>query len=104
MAVASGPMTSLAITTSFPSSSLSRFATGARLSSDFHFPLGFPMWEQAITAAWLSSRYWMVGRAAWIRLSSVIVPLPSLAMGTLKSQRSNTFFPAAGTSVTVCLL
>ena len=41
-----------------------------------------------MTAAFWSSRYWMVGRAARMRLSSVMTPLPSLARGTLKSQRS----------------
>ena len=65
---------------------------------------GLPMWEQAITAAPWSSRYWMVGKAARMRLSSVMTPLPSLAIGTLKSQRSSTFLPLTSTSLTVFLL
>ena len=62
------------------------------------------MWEQAITAAPWSSRYWIVGRAARMRLSSVITPLPSFAIGTLKSQRNRTFFPLILMSFTVFLL
>ena len=90
--------------TGLPSSWLRRAATGFKLSSGFTSPLGLPMWEQAITAALLSSRYWMVGRAARMRLSPVMTPLPSLAMGTLKSQRSRTFLPFTSTSFTVFLL
>ena len=104
LALASGPTTSSAMMTGLPSSWLRRTATGFKLSSGFTSPLGLPMWEQAITAALLSSRYWMVGRAARMRLSSVMTPLPSLAMGTLKSQRSRTFLPFTSTSVTVFLL
>ena len=101
--VASGPTTSCAIMTSLPSSSLRRTATGFRDSSGLISPLGFPMWEQAITAAPLSSRYWMVGSAARMRLSSVMT-LVFLSRGTLKSQRRKTFLPFTSTWVTFFLL
>ena len=104
LARASGPTTSSAMMTGLPSSSLRRAATGFRDSSGLTSPLGLPMWEQATTAAFCSSRYWMVGRAARMRLSSVMTPLPSLAMGTLKSHRSSTFLPATSMSRTVFLL
>ena len=86
--------------TSRPSSSLRRLATGARESfarDFFHassvrvagslpfsvcfftkeskVALGLPRWEQAMTAAPSSRRYWMVGRAATMRLSSVMAPV-----------------------------
>ena len=98
--MASGPTTSAARITSLPSSWLKRSATGSmrRASKDFfHFSSvreagslpfsvcffthlsklasGLPKWEQAITEAPLSSRYWIVGRAARMRLSSVIAPV-----------------------------
>ena len=103
LALASSPTISLAKMTSRPSSSLRRFATGARLSFSFHSPLGLPRWEQAITAAPLSSRYRMVGSAATMRLSLVISPV-ALSCGTLKSQRSRIFLPATSTSMMVFLL
>ena len=56
-----------------------------------------------MTAALLSSRYWIVGRAATMRLSLVISPV-SLSWGTLKSQRSRTYLPETSTSRTVFLL
>ena len=56
LALASSPTMSLAKMTSCPSSSLRRSATGARLSLLFHSPLGLPRWEQAMTAAFFSSR------------------------------------------------
>ena len=64
---------------------------------------GLPRWEQAMTAAPWSSRYWMVGRAARMRLSSVMAPV-ALSWGTLKSQRSSTFLPLTSMSLTVFLL
>ena len=75
LALASGPTTSPAMITGLPSSSLRRTDTGFRDSSGFTSPLGLPRWEQAITAAPWSSRYWMVGRAARMRLSSVMAPV-----------------------------
>ena len=101
LALASSPTISLAKMTSRPSSWLKRSATGA--SFIFHSPLGLPRWEQAMTAAPLSSRYLMVGSAATMRLSLVIAPV-SLSWGTLKSQRSRTFLPLTSTSCTVFLL
>ena len=56
-----------------------------------------------MTAAPLSSRYRMVGRAATMRLSLVISPVV-LSWGTLKSQRSRIFLPATSTSMIVFLL
>ena len=56
LALASSPTMSLAKMTSCPSSWLRRSATGARLSLLFHSPLGLPRWEQAMTAAFFSSR------------------------------------------------
>ncbi|CUQ01467.1 Uncharacterised protein [Flavonifractor plautii] len=103
LAVASGPTTSAAMMTSRPNSSLRRLATGARLNLGSGPSLGLPRWEQAITAAFCSSRYWMVGRAATMRLSSVMAPV-ALSWGTLKSQRSRTFLPATSISFTVFLL
>ena len=99
---ASGPTTSWAKITSRPSSSLRRFATGARLSLGSGPFLGLPRWEQAMTAAPFSSRYWMVGSAATMRLSLVMAPV-SLSWGTLKSQRSRAFLPRTSTSRTVFL-
>ena len=46
---------------------------------------------------------WIVGRAARIRLSSVMAPV-ALSWGTLKSQRSRTFLPWTSTSRTDFLL
>ena len=128
LALASGPTTSPARMTSLPSSSLRRLATGSmhrasRVFSHFsrvreagslpfsacflaHFSKlgsGLPRWEQAMTAAPWSSRYWMVGRAARMRLSSVIAPVV-LSWGTLKSQRRRTFLPLTSMSFTVFLL
>ena len=56
LALASSPTTSAAKITWRPSSSLSRLATGARVRAGLTSPLGLPRWEQAITAAPLSSR------------------------------------------------
>ena len=49
-------------------------ATGARDSSGFGSPLGFPRWEQRITFPPSAISFLMVGRAATRRFSSVILP------------------------------
>ena len=103
LALASSPTMSWAKMTSWPSSWLRRSATGRRVRLSFHWPLGLPRWEQAITAAPRSSRYRMVGRLATMRLSLVMAWV-SLSWGTLKSQRSRIFFPATSTSMMVFLL
>ena len=56
-----------------------------------------------MTAAPWFSRYCRVGRAARMRLSSVMAPV-CLSWGTLKSQRQSTFLPLTSMSVTVFLL
>ena len=56
-----------------------------------------PKWLIRITLAPLPINSLIVGRAATILLSSLIVPSLS---GTLKSQRTRTFFPATSKSLT----
>ena len=53
-----------------------------------------------MTLAPLPIKYWMVGRAATIRVSSVMTPFFS---GTLKSHRTSTRLPATSKSSTVFL-
>ena len=60
-----------------------------------------PIWEHRMTLAPLSTRYLMVGRAATIRLSEVILPP---LVGTLKSQRHSTRLPATSISTMDFLL
>ena len=56
------------------SSSLSLSATGARENSILRSPLGLPRWEQSMTFAPCSSKYFTVGSAAVMRLSSATFP------------------------------
>ena len=85
--------------TSLPNNSPKRFATGAKdleaLSSSV---LTLPKWEKRMSFALLSIKYWIVGKAWTIRLSSVMTPS---FIGTLKSTRTNTFLPATSKSVTI---
>ena len=75
--------------TSRPSSSESRFATGASESSGLNSPsVGRPRWLVTITAAPASSASWMQGTEARMRVSSVM--LPASSCGTLRSARMNT--------------
>ena len=68
-----GPTQSSSLITGRPSSSDRRRATGSILRSSTTWPLGRPRCEQRISVASLSSRYWMVGRAARMRVSSATV-------------------------------
>ena len=65
-------------------------ATGFIEYFSFTSPFGLPKCEQSTTFAPLSSKYLIVGSAALILVSSVISPSFN---GTLKSQRTNIFFP-----------
>ncbi len=76
--------------------SLSLFAQGAREYLVSTFPWGRPRWLIKIKAPWWSSTCWIEGKAALIRVSSVI--LLSASKGTLKSTRMRTFFPSMGSS------
>ncbi len=91
-AFAFGPTTSgsAANFTSWPSSSERRTATGANDNSGFGSPFGLPRWEQRITLPPSPINFLIVGSAATRRFSSVIFPSFN---GTLKSQRTRTFFP-----------
>src|SRR5579884_2281312 len=64
-------------------------------------PLGRPRWDIKMTDAPLSSRYWIVGRAALMRVSSVM--FRSASRGTLKSTRTRTLLPATSISRIVFL-
>src|SRR2546426_12564060 len=86
--------------TSRPSSSPSRFATGASESFGSR-PAGRPRCEtRPIAAPPLSSRR-IVGSAARMRVSSATAP--ASFSGTLKSTRTSTRFPRGSTSSTVRL-
>ena len=74
-----------------PNNSPKRAATGVKLMLSTTLPLGRPMWLQRITFAPLLINSLMVGKAARIRVSSVMLPL---SKGTLKSTLTNTRFPA----------
>ena len=67
-----------------------RAASGARLCAGTTLPFGRPRWAMRMTLAPSSRRVLMVGRAALIRPSSVMV-VPS--SGTLKSARTRTRLP-----------
>ena len=99
-AFASSPITSVAIATGQPISSLILSATGAREYFILNSPFGLPMWLQRIIFAPFSLRYLTVLSASRIRLSSVITP--SL-IGTLKSQRTIHLLPLTLISSTVFL-
>src|SRR5262249_4195943 len=86
--------------TSLPSNSDRRFATGASVNSGVA-PFGRPRWEARMVFAPWAIRYWIVGIAATIRVSSVIFPVSSC--GTLKSTRASTRFPFTSTSSIVFL-
>ena len=88
--LASSPTVSFARTTSCPSSSPSRLATGARENSGFTCPFGRPRCAITTTFALASTRALRVGNAARIRPSSVILPSCN---GTLKSERTRTLRP-----------
>ena len=94
----------LASGTSTPSSSPRRLATGARDSSGTTLPFGRPRWAIRMTLAPSSRSAVIVGSAALIRPSSVIV-VPS--SGTLKSARIRTRLPLRSPrslSVFMCIL
>ena len=84
--------------TSFPVSSASLFATGARLNSGFGSPLGLPRCDMSTTDAPCSRRYSMLGRAALMRMSSVIL---SPSRGTLKSHLITALLPVQSMSLIV---
>ena len=73
-------------------------ATGARVYLAFFSRLGRPRWDTRITLAPCSTSNLIVGSAATIRESSLI--MPSLR-GTLKSQRTKTRLPERLTSLMV---
>ena len=85
-----GPVTSSAHFTFASNSSDNLSATGFIEYFSFTSPFGLPKCEQRTTFAPLSSKYLIVGSAALILVSSVISPSFN---GTLKSQRTNIFFP-----------
>ena len=85
----SSPIQSSNFLTGLPNNSDNRAATGVK-RRDSSTPLGRPKWLVKITLAPLEVKSWIVGRAARIRVSSVIEPL---SRGTLKSTRTNTRFP-----------
>ena len=102
-ALAFGPTTSgsAANFTSCPRSSESLTATGANDNSGFGSPFGFPRCEQRITFPPSAINFFIVGKAATKRFSSVIFPSCN---GTLKSQRTNTLCPFTLISSTDFLL
>ena len=81
--------------TGSPSSSAIRSATGRSDSSGTTRPFGRPRCEQTTTRAERSRRYLIVGSAARMRESSVIV-VPS--SGTFRSARTSTRLPSTGRS------
>mmetsp|Transcript_1066 Transcript_1066/g.2448 ORF Transcript_1066/g.2448 Transcript_1066/m.2448 type:complete len:239 (+) Transcript_1066:151-867(+) len=85
------PMQSSALPTSCPRSSLRRGTTGLSLNLSSGPSLGLPRCEVRRTLAPLSRRYLMVGTAALILVSSVMLRSPS--RGTLRSALTKTFFP-----------
>src|SRR6476660_323310 len=87
---ADSPTVSVAKATSRPSSSPSRFATGASEYLSSGAPLGRPRWAQTTTVAPASARASIAGTDALMRPSSVIV-WPS--SGTLRSARTSTRLP-----------
>ena len=97
LASASGPMQLSVFTTGSPSSSLRRAATGVRRMPSFTWPLGRPKWAARITLAPLPVRSLIVGRAARMRVSSVMAPESS--SGTLKSTRTSTRLPRSSSAL-----
>src|SRR3990170_849851 len=86
--------------TFLPMSCVRRSATGRSRSPSWTLPPGRPRWLARMTfAPWLR-RCLIVGMAARIRESSVILPS---SRGTLKSTRTKTRFPATSTSRIVSL-
>jgi len=83
-------MQSGAMTTSLPSSSERRGATGPSENLSSGPDLGRPRCDESSTFAPFSTRYLTVGTDARMRVSSVMV-LPS--SGTLRSQRTSTLLP-----------
>ena len=102
--LALSPVVSPANFTSFPNSSDSLSATGFKeyfafiSSADISFGFGLPKWEQRTTFTPWSIKYWIVGIAALILVSSWIFPS---FIGTLKSQRTKIAFPFTSISLTV---
>jgi hypothetical protein len=96
----SSPMQSGAIATGASSISFSRSATGLRENSGSGASAGRPRCEQSVTGQPASSSTLMVGRAASMRVSSVISPSWS---GTLKSTRTSVRCPESSTSLMVLL-
>src|SRR5665811_1579639 len=95
-----GPRASPVTEIGILSSCESRSATGRRRMLSWTLPSGRPRWLARMTMAPWARRALIVGRAATIRLSSVILPS---ARGTLKSTRTNTRLPAASRSRMVSL-
>jgi len=89
-AAACGPTQSVAKTTGLTRREARCSATGFRLNSGFGLPFGRPRWDARMTVARCSSAYLIVGKAARIRVSSVILPC---SIGTLKSTRMKTRLP-----------
>src|SRR5690625_2300372 len=101
LALASSPTVSSASSTSRPRSSPRRLATGAREYFASGVPLGRPRCAVRITLAPPSSSVVMVGRAARMRPSSVMV-VPS--SGTLKSERTRTRLPRRSPRVSMVFM
>ena len=91
-------VSSSANTTGLPRYSDRRSATGARENFASGPFFGLPRWLHRITLPPSAISFLMVGSAATMRLSLVI--LPSF-IGTLKSQRTSTFLPETLMSSTV---
>ena len=85
------------LTTGLASSSLKRAATGVRRIASFTSPLGLPKWAARITLAPLEIKSLIVGKAARMRVSSLMAPASS--RGTLKSTRTSTRFARNSSAV-----
>src|SRR3954466_11104749 len=94
--VAASPTESSANSTGRPSSSDNLAATGRSEYSGFGLPFGRPRCDATITVAPRPGACRSVGSEARTRVSSPIVPF---LIGTLKSTRRNTRFPARSRSL-----
>ena len=74
-------------------------ATGSKENSFLASPFGLPKWDNKITFALFSIKYFIVGKAATILALSVIFPISVFDMGTLKSTLTITLFELTSKSV-----
>ncbi len=97
----SSPTTVSLLRTSHPRRRDNCSATGSIRSFSTTLPLGRPRCEARIILHPLSMRYFIVGNAERILVSSIT--LPSSERGTLKSTRTKTLFPSIGISFMLSL-